>query len=117
MDTGVISSSPSPVERDLGRGVMICNDTDFNTSLELVKILIQHASRIYEALPVQTETPKQPNQKQQFLEKLPAEFSRQVYLTIAKSLNIPDKTAEKHITKFVQNGLINHFAHGKYRKL
>lgn len=95
---------------------LICNDTDFNTALELVKILIQHAANVYNALPTQTETPKQPNQKQQFLETLPTEFSRQDYLKTAQSLNILDKTTEKYIAKFVQNGLINHFAHGKYRK-
>jgi hypothetical protein len=38
------------------------------------------------------------------------------YLTTAKSLNIPDKTAEKHIAKFVQSGLINHFSYAKYKK-
>ena len=96
---------------------LICDDTDFNTALELVKILIQHAARIYEALPAETEKPKQPNQKQQFLETLPPEFSRQDYLKTAQSLNIPDKTAEKHIAKFVQSGLISHFAHGKYKKI
>jgi len=31
-------------------------------------------------------------------------------------VNISDKTAEKQIAKFVQNGLISHFAHGKYKK-
>jgi len=96
--------------------LLICNDTDFNTALEMVKILIQHAAKVYEALPAEVETPKHKNQKQQFLEALPPEFSRQDYLTVAKSLNIPDKTAEKHISKFVQSGLINHFAHDKYRK-
>jgi hypothetical protein len=95
---------------------LICTDTDFNIALELVKILIQHAARIYEALPAETATPKQPNQKQQFLEALPPEFSRQEYLKTAQTLNIPDKTAEKHIAKFVQSGLINHFAHDKYKK-
>ena len=95
---------------------LICTDTDFNTALELVKILIQHAARIYEALPAETATPKQPNQKQQFLEALPPEFSRSDYLATAQILNIPNKTAEKHIAKFTQNGLINHFAHDKYKK-
>jgi hypothetical protein len=95
---------------------LICSDTDFNTSLELVKILIQHAARIYEALPAETEKPKPTNQKQQFLETLPPEFSRQEYLKTAQTLKIPDKTAEKHIAKFVQSGLINHFSHGKYKK-
>jgi hypothetical protein len=95
---------------------LICSDTDFNTALELVKILIQHAARVYYALPAEAEIPKHPNQKQLFLETLPPEFSRQDYLTVAKNLEIPDKTAEKHIAKFVQNGLINHFAHDKYKK-
>lgn len=95
---------------------LICDNTDFYASLEMVKILIQHAARIYETLPAESEKPKQPNQKQQFLEKLPPEFSRRDYLATAQTLNIPDKTAEKHIAKFVQSGLINHFAHDKYFK-
>jgi hypothetical protein len=96
---------------------MICEDSDFNTAMELVKILIQHAAKIHEDLPAETATPKQPNQKQLFLETLPPEFSRQDYLKTAQSLNISDKTAEKHIRKFKESGLINHFAHDKYRKL
>ena len=95
---------------------LICTDTDFHTALELVKILIQHAASVYNALPAETATPKQPNQKQQFLEALPPEFSRRDYLTAAQSLNIQDKTAERHIAKFVQSGLLNHFAHDKYKK-
>ena len=100
-----IMESPLSCGEGGGRGVspMVCDDTDFNTALELVKILIQHAARIYEALPTQTETPKQPNQKQQFLDALLPEFSRRDYLATAQSLNIPPKTAEKHIAKFVQN--------------
>jgi hypothetical protein len=53
---------------------------------------------------------------QEILEALPLEFSRHDYLAAAKSLNILDKTAEKHIAKFTQSGLINHFAHDKYKK-
>ena len=96
---------------------MICDDSDFSTAMELVKILIQHASKIHEDLPAETATPKQPNQKQLFLETLPTEFSRQEYLKTAQSLNISDKTAEKHIRKFKESGLINHFAHDKYKKM
>ena len=95
---------------------MICENIDFNTALELVKILIQHAAKVFDALPAEQETPKQPNQKQLFLEALPPEFSRQDYLAAANQLKIPDKTAEKHIAKFTQSGLINHFAHDKYKK-
>ncbi|KAA6302560.1 MAG: hypothetical protein EZS26_001392 [Candidatus Ordinivivax streblomastigis] len=83
---------------------------------QIVKILIQHAAKVFEQLPAEVANTKQPNQKQLFLEALPSEFSRKDYLTIAQRLEIPDKTAEKHIAKFVQNGLINHFAHDKYKK-
>jgi hypothetical protein len=70
---------------------MICSDTDFQTALELVKILIQHAAQVYQQLPVAQETAKQPNQKQLFLEALPPEFSRQDYLTAAKCSTFPTK--------------------------
>ncbi|MDR3227721.1 MAG: hypothetical protein LBT56_08645 [Prevotellaceae bacterium] len=95
---------------------MICSDTDFNAALEIVKTLIQHAAKGYDALPSEITPPPQPNQKQLVLEALPPQFSRQDYLAAAKRLNIPDKTAEKHIAKFTQSGLINHFAHDKYKK-
>lgn len=75
---------------------------------EVLTLLARYAKNIQEHA--------QPNQKQLFLEALPPEFSRQNYLAAAKRLNIPDKTAEKHIAKFTQSGLINHFAHDKYRK-
>jgi hypothetical protein len=32
------------------------------------------------------------------------------------SLNIPDKTAEKQIERYLQNSLIERIAHGRYRK-
>lgn len=47
---------------------------------------------------------------------LPAEFDRQTYLSVADKLKIPAKTAEKQIARFAKTGLINHFAHDKYRK-
>jgi len=104
METGEINKS------------LICNDTDFQTALEIVKILIQHASKIYEALPPETKATKQPNQKQQFLENLPTEFSRKDYLKIAENLNIQSRTVERYITNFVKNNLINRIARDKYTK-
>ena len=96
---------------------LTCSDTDFNTSLQIVKILIQHAAHVYNLLPVDTKPITPPNQKQQFLSLLPPEFSRKDYLNIATQLTIPHKTAEKHIARFVQSGLISHFAHDKYKKV
>lgn len=95
---------------------LVCSDTDFNTALSMVKILVQHAAQVYQQLPTEAATALPHNQKQQFLDALPAEFSRQTYLNAAKLLGIPPKTAEKHIKRFADSGLIIHFAHDQYRK-
>ena len=96
---------------------LVCSDVDFNTALSMVKVLVQHAARVYQQLPADAVKATIPNQKQQFLDALPAEFSRQIYLNAAGLLGIPPKTAEKHIKRFTDNGLIIHFAHDQYRKL
>ncbi len=104
MDTGELASP------------LVCSDTDFNTALSMVKILVQHAAQVYQQLPTDALSKAPVNQKQQFLDELPPEFSRKDYLAAAQKLGIPDKTAEKHIKRFSVNGLINHFAHDKYKK-
>jgi hypothetical protein len=95
---------------------LVCRDSDFNTALSMVKILVQHASMVFQQLPSEAVTTAPKNQKQQFLDELPSEFCRKDYLAVAQKLGIPDKTAEKHIKRFAINGLINHFAHDRYKK-
>jgi hypothetical protein len=95
---------------------LVCRDNDFNTALSMVKILVQHASQVFQQLPSEAVSTAPKNQKQQFLDELPQEFCRKDYLAVAHKLGIPDKTAEKHIKRFSVNGLIIHFAHDKYKK-
>ena len=95
---------------------LVCRDNDFNTALSMVKILVQHAAQVFQQLPSEAIATAPKNQKQQFLDELPKEFCRKDYLTVAHKLGIPDKTAEKHIKRFATSGLINHFAHDKYKK-
>jgi nitrogenase subunit NifH len=95
---------------------LVCSDTDFQTALEMVKILVQHAAKVFNDLPAEQKISKRENKKQLFLESLPPEFSRQVYINVAQTLEIPDKTAEKYIAKFKQNGFVDHISHGVYRK-
>ena len=104
IDTGEVSS------------VLVCNDSDFNTVMEIVKVLVLHAAYIFEQLPKDTATAQPLNHKRQLLDALPSEFDRQTYLAVAKNLNIPDKTAEKQITRFVNAGLLVRKAHGSYSK-
>jgi hypothetical protein len=95
---------------------LVCRDNDFNTALSMVKILVLHAAQVFQQLPSEAVTTTPKNQKQQFLDELPKEFCRKDYLAVAQKLGIPDKTAEKHIKRFTDNGLINHYAHDKYKK-
>jgi hypothetical protein len=104
MDTGEVSS------------VLVCSDTDFATVMEIVKVLVLHAAHVFEQLPRDNTALPQVNHKRQLIDALPNEFDRQTYLSVARNLNIPDKTAEKQISRFVDAGLLKRPSHGKYCK-
>lgn len=91
-----------------------CEDVDFNNAIAMVAVLIQHSSQVFNALPADTKLPQRSNRKERFLESLPSQFSNQDYLDSATKLNIPHKTAEGYITKFVKAGLIHRDTKGKY---
>ena len=99
--------------------VIICNDTDFRTSLIMAEVLIKHAANVFSKLPAADGTASSVGNtiaRQKFYDQLPSEFNRQTYLTIATSLGIPIKTAEKQIARLCEKGLLKHLAQGKYGK-
>ena len=97
---------------------LTCSDADFITSLELIKILIQHTEKIFKSLPIKAKTSTLTNtdKKQIFLDQLPTDFSIQNYKNTAENLNIPFRTAEGYITEFVKVGLLTRLIKGNYRK-
>lgn len=101
--------------------VMVCADEDFQSTMTMIKTLLIHTSKVYQDLipPVNTApSSSQPTKiRQRFCDSLPAHFDRQTYLSIAKQLNIPEKTADKYIKSFCLKGVVNHEAHGKYQKV
>jgi hypothetical protein len=96
---------------------IICEDQDFKTTIAIIEILVQHASKVYSELPNDVIPTKRPNRKEKFLNQLPKNFNRQKYLEVANSLNIPDKTAEGYITDFFKNRLIHRESHDQYINL
>ena len=86
---------------------IICEERDFQSTLEIIRVLVKHASKVFSELPEDAPLPKRKNQKEKFLDALPASFNRQDYLKIAASMSIPDKTAEGYITMFAKKGLIH----------
>ncbi len=91
-----------------------CEDVDFDNALTIISILVKHSSKVFNDLPMEQKTVKRLNRKERFLESLPKEFDRQHYLDLAIKHNIPNKTAEGYITKFVEAGLIHREAHNTY---
>lgn len=96
--------------------LLICTDTDFNTALEMVKVLVQHAATVFDALPAEQETPTTNNPRMALFQSLPPQFDKQTYSSLAAQLQIPESTANKWLMKFVSSGLLSKQAHGNYSK-
>ena len=98
---------------------LICDDADFNSAIEITRVLIQHTSRIFMDLP--QSPPSNPitqttQLRQRFLEALPSELDRATYLSVAQRFAIPPKTAEKMVTASQKQGRVIHEAQNKYWK-
>lgn len=90
---------------------IVCNQTDYQTALDIAFTLEKHALAVFQNLP----NNKLKGIKLKFFNALPKEFNRQGYLDTAKTLGIKDKTAEKYITQFREANLLNH-EHNAYTK-
>lgn len=99
---------------------IICRDVDFETALIISDTLLHHTKKVFEELPRLAASDSAPNQKsvrrQLFLDKLPGSFTRKDFIDISASLGIPLKTAERHISQWCKDGLIERIEQGKYLK-
>lgn len=102
-------------EEDLPENI-ICRDDDFNSALELVEVLKEHAKAIYLAQGKHKITNLKTNQ-QAFYKKLPSKFNRRVAMQAAESLNIKEKTAENYLDSFIREKVIQRSAHNNYDKI
>lgn len=86
---------------------IMCEERDFRTAINMVKVLVKHSSKVFNELPEEEKPATRKNRKQKYLDALPRNFNRQKYLEVAKNMSIPDKTAEGYITEFAKKGLIH----------
>ncbi len=96
---------------------IVCEERDFQASLEIIKVLVVHSSKVFSELPEEEQKPSRKNRKERFLHNLPATFNRQTYLEVAKNLNLPAKTAEGYITGFIKANLIHRERQDSYLNL
>jgi hypothetical protein len=90
---------------------LICNETDFQTAIQIAFTLEKHAIAVFQNLP----NNHLKGVKLKFYNALPDNFNRQGYLSVAKDLDIKEKTAEKYIGQFKDNNLLHH-EHNNYTK-
>lgn len=90
---------------------LVCSEIDFQTAIQIAFTLEKHAIAVFQNLPNNNLQ----GIKLRFYNALPDNFNRQDYLTIAKALEIKDKTAEKYIGQMKEIGLLQH-EHNNYIK-
>ena len=90
---------------------LICNETDFQTAIQIVFTLEKHAIAVFQNLP----NNQLKGIKLKYYNALPDNFNRQGYLAVAREMEIKDKTAEKYIGQFKEINLLNH-EHNNYTK-
>lgn len=100
--------------------VMVCSDDDFFTAKSMVEILLKHTAKVYQMLPENISPNMQcsKNQlKQQYYDSLLPAFDKQTAISIAQSLGIPQKTAERYLKQWCLSGQMNRVKHGWYSKV
>lgn len=99
------------MEHDAGKREIFCSDQDFWSAIMLTRILEKHAVAVYKSLP----NTKLKGARNVFFNALPDTFTRKEYLTVAASLDIKPKTAEKYIGQLKDGGMLEH-GFNQYRK-
>ena len=97
----------------------VCCEEDFETALDLARVLLVHAEKVYSTIYGKQplgELPTTANLKQLFFDNLPEEFGAADYAEIANRIGLNPRTAEGYIRKAAssRNG-IERIAQGRYR--
>ena len=104
---------------------VICDDRDFNIAIIMVNILINHTSMVYSTMlrkngaeDENDVTAKMSMRDKQFFDSLSTDFTTKDYIAVAEQLNIPPKSAEKIIGRFINRyRVVVRERNGKYQKV
>ena len=83
----------------------------------MIRVLVQHSSQVFSQLPAVNKSANLKDKKEQFLEKLPEKFNHQDFIDMAKSLLIPQRTADRYMSIFCEKGLMHRDIRGIYSNL
>ena len=121
MDDGCFP--PPTGEGERKEAVLVCADADFDTAMEMVRVLLRHSASVFQSLLRRTERrfrqgrqQRTEGSRQALLSALPDTFNRTAYLQAAAQMGIGEKTAERYIADLCRSGMLEHPANGQYRK-
>ncbi len=95
---------------------LVCNDVDFECSIEIVKCLMAHTEYIYSTYYQSNNMKESTFLKQRLLDTLPQQFNTKVYYEIATSLGINKRTADGYLQKWTKKGTLTRKQQGFYFK-
>lgn len=103
---------------------LVCNETDFQTAITIASCLINHTVLVYKHLlphktmPIGASGKPMSAQMMAFLNALPQAFTTQEYITVAKSMGIPQRTAERYVGELIADyNAVQRVSTGKYQKV
>lgn len=91
---------------DLSR-LIVCEERDFQNAISITEVLMLHAKKVFSELPQSAPVVKRENREERFYNSHNETFTRKDYVEVADSLDIPDKTAQNYISKYLKKGLIH----------
>ena len=115
---------PPTGEGERKEAALVCADADFDTAMEMVRVLLRHSASVFQSLPRRTERrfrqgrqQRTEGSRQALLSALPDTFNRAAYLQAAAQMGIGEKTAERYIAELCRSGMLEHPANGQYNKV
>lgn len=95
----------------------MCSDIDFQAALSMVKVLVKHSSHVFSELPGDVKSTRSDSNMEQFLDKLPLNFTRADYIDLAKIIPISERTAARYMSIFCGKGLVGREKFGAFTNL
>jgi len=104
---------------------LVCNDTDFRTSMTIINCLVNHTARVYSVLGTKDDDPfnkimEKPNDElRHFYASLPdnREFKTSEAMDMARCMNLAERTAKRYLGDLITKyQLLGRPKHGIYIK-
>lgn len=91
-----------------------CSNEDFESTIEIIKVLAKHSSKVFSSLPIDKKTIKYRTKKETFIDNLPFQFTTKQFYKLASNFNIVTKSAERYLTELTKSEFLIRESHGNY---